>query len=354
MQNIQHLVRHVRESSFRSDKVAGMFDVEKKEITKRWSIDHDISEHPWTVGAIVGPSGSGKSTIAKKLFGDFLPSKDFSGASSVVDHFPATMELSDIIDLLTQVGFSSPPSWLLPYGLLSTGQQFRTQLAYEIATREAIVFDEFTSVVDRTVAAACSHCVAKYVRKNNKKFTAVSCHYDILPWLQPDWVIDMADGTFSRRSLQRPEIKIGIYRSSKDVWSTFAGNHYLSADISAASRVYVGTFNGRLAALCADLHFPHPKVKNMRRIHRLVTLPDFQGFGIGPRIMGEIARINKGQGLRTGITTGHPGLCATLNKLTSWKLTSSPSMKPAPSRTSTLGGRGSAGRLTASYEWVES
>ena len=32
--------------------------------------------------------------------------------------------------------------------------------------------------------------IAVAIKKTNKKFVAVSCHYDILDWLQPDWVFD--------------------------------------------------------------------------------------------------------------------------------------------------------------------
>lgn len=53
-----------------------------------------------------------------------------------------------------------------------------------------VVFDEFTSVVDRKVAQTASLAVSKAVRRAEKQFIAVSCHYDILDWLEPDWVFD--------------------------------------------------------------------------------------------------------------------------------------------------------------------
>ena len=53
-----------------------------------------------------------------------------------------------------------------------------------------MVFDEFTSVVDRQVAQTACLAVAKAVRKSEKRFVAVSCHYDILDWLEPDWIFD--------------------------------------------------------------------------------------------------------------------------------------------------------------------
>ena len=38
-------------------------------------------------------------------------------------------------------------------------------------------------------------CIAinKAIKRTGKKFIAISCHYDILEWLQPDWVLDTND-----------------------------------------------------------------------------------------------------------------------------------------------------------------
>ena len=50
-----------------------------------------------------------------------------------------------------------------------------------------IVFDEFTSVVDREIAKVSAYAISKAVRRLNKKFIAVTCHYDVVEWLEPDW-----------------------------------------------------------------------------------------------------------------------------------------------------------------------
>jgi len=34
--------------------------------------------------------------------------------------------------------------------------------------------------------------------------------------------------------------------------------------------------NDEIAGFISVLHFPHPKVKNMKKVHRLVVLPDYQ------------------------------------------------------------------------------
>jgi len=64
-----------------------------------------------------------------------------------------------------------------------------------------IVFDEFTSVVDREVAKVSSFAIQKAVRRTKKKFIAVTCHYDIIDYLEPDWVLCTDDMSFSKKKL---------------------------------------------------------------------------------------------------------------------------------------------------------
>lgn len=63
-------------------------------------------------------------------------------------------------------------------------------MARALLERDFVVFDEFTSVVDRNVAKTACIAINKAIKKTGKKFIAISCHYDILDWLQPDWVFD--------------------------------------------------------------------------------------------------------------------------------------------------------------------
>src|SRR5204863_2808518 len=100
---------------------------------------------------------------------------------SVLDGFPVDVPIKELIELLSSVGFSSPPAWLRPYHVLSTGQQFRVTLAWLLAAAPSdrlVVCDEYTSVVDRTVAQIGSAAVAKTVRRRGQRFVAVTCHED--------------------------------------------------------------------------------------------------------------------------------------------------------------------------------
>ena len=45
---------------------------------------------------------------------------------------PSYCSVSDITNAFNSVGFSSPPSWLKPYSVLSNGQKMRVDLARSI------------------------------------------------------------------------------------------------------------------------------------------------------------------------------------------------------------------------------
>lgn len=167
-------------------QLEGIFDVPpSKRSEERWSVKMPIDERDWSVGLIVGPSGCGKSTVARKLLGEHMRSEfQWSSDRSLVDDFPKAMSIKEIVELLSSVGFSSPPSWLRPFGVLSTGQQFRVSLARLLSENLPIsVVDEFTSTVDRTVAQLGSTALAKTVRRRKQKFVAVTCHEDVLNYL---------------------------------------------------------------------------------------------------------------------------------------------------------------------------
>lgn len=321
-------------TSIRAKQVCGMFDapIEDKQ-TKEWIIDANYEEKDWNIGLIVGPSGSGKSTILNEHFGNELK-LDWS-KPSVLDDFSDNFSINEISQVCSAVGFNTIPSWLRPYHLLSNGEQFRINLArllLETPKDKSILVDEFTSVVDRQVAQIGSHAVQKYVRKNNKQFIAASCHYDIIDWLQPDWIIDASNCRFEwRRLQQRPKLDISIKPVGYDAWKLFAPYHYMSADLNKVAKCYVLFVDNRPASFVGLLPMPHPKAKNIWRISRWVTLPDWQGIGLAFVLADTIGAIYKHMGKRIRTTPAHPALIRACDNTKNWKLTTKPGFKPQSS-----------------------
>jgi len=187
MQNFDIIKKTEAKKTFRNEYVIGKFDIQSNSITERFKGQIDPPKD-WKVGLIVGASGTGKTTIAKQLFDDYILKPNF-GNDSVFEEMPKNASCDDIAKIFILCGFSSAPSWLKPYFVLSNGEKMRVELAYCILSeKKDIVFDEFTSVIDRTIAKTTCCAVNKAIQKTNKRFIAVSCHDDIEAWLEPDWV----------------------------------------------------------------------------------------------------------------------------------------------------------------------
>jgi hypothetical protein len=60
-------------------------------------------------------------------------------------------------------------------------------------------------VVDREIAKVSAFAISKAVRRSKKKFIAVTCHYDVVDWLEPDWVFCTDTMVYDRKKeLGRP------------------------------------------------------------------------------------------------------------------------------------------------------
>jgi ABC-type glutathione transport system ATPase component len=197
-----HVVRLTSEVplTFRTQKAADSVNLNIKEKSV-----HELKvladfESPFSVGVIVGSSGSGKTTLAKQLFG--IEDYKLDLTRPIIEQFPHDMPYDECVDALTGVGLSSIPCWIRPAYTLSNGQRARAEAALRIATAkpgETIVFDEWTSTVDRTVAQIMSHRLQKAVREKGLRVVVCACHHDVVPWLNADWVVDCNTAEFSKK-----------------------------------------------------------------------------------------------------------------------------------------------------------
>ena len=101
----------------------------------------------------------------------------------------------------------------------------------------------------------------------------------------------------------------------------FKKYHYLSQNISNSSKNYCVEINKRPVAFCSVIHFPHPKVKNLKKMHRIVVLPEYQSLGISHHLLNYIGEIYYKQKFRLSITTGLKTFMLSLKKNKNWVLT---------------------------------
>lgn len=280
---------------------------------------HALPDVPpdYGVGLIVGGSGSGKSTLLTNFGVTDTPV--WRSGEAVVSHFASAAEAST---KLSAVGFNTVPAWLRPYHVLSTGEKFRADVARVLG--HGAVIDEFTSVVDRDVAKSCAHALARYAREAElRRVTLASCHRDIIPWLDPDWVFDTDTGQLAGRgSGRRPVVKLQVSPCAPQEWARFRDHHYLSGDINKSSRCWLVSWGSVLVGFTSALAFPNGNFSNAWRGHRTVVLPEFQGMGFGVRISDAIGEIFLAHGCRYFSKTAHPRFGGYRNASPLWRGTS--------------------------------
>jgi len=308
-----------------TDYIYRVFDVQNKENTVT-EIEYDLSQLSnieWSIGIICGSSGCGKTTILNDIGN--ITSSSFDNNVSLISNFN-WLTPKDAANLLTSMGLSSIPTWLRPFNLLSNGEQYRAELAYKVGKakdNEVVLIDEYTSVVDRDVARAMSFALQKYIRKTGKKIILASCHYDIIPWLMPDWTCFPQKGlTINKRGClrqERPKIKLQVSRVESGAWDMFKKHHYLSEKTVKSFQYLLFCIDGNAVAICAYAPMPSGSVKNACRLARTVVLPDFQGVGIGLSISNFTAAILKSIGKKTFTKTVNPALGECRNISQEWR-----------------------------------
>lgn len=314
-------------SSYRAQRVKSLFNAESG-CNFDLEIDADL-DFKWNIGVVVGPSGSGKTSIGKIIFGGENKIHDYTSGwdntKPIIDCIAPDGDFNEITGALANVGLGSVPSWLRPFGVLSNGEQFRAGLARVICEKPSeIVIDEFTSVIDRQVAKIGSQAFQKAWRRQNPngKVVLLTPHYDILDWIQPDWIIDTKNKTFEKECLrQRPKIDLEIWKVDSHYWRFFKPHYYLDLPMPVCAEYFIGVVDGELA--CHMAVAPRFESKGFRGT-RLVTMPEWQGAGVGMRFLNFIGEYHKQGNGRKGkkyplyFHTSHPQLCGALRHSKLW------------------------------------
>lgn len=306
--------------SYRAARVKSLFNVESG---ADFSLDADlpIDDQDWQIGVVVGPSGSGKTSIGRQLGALYAPA--WPAGAPIIDAIAPRGDVNAAFGALSAVGLGSVPAWLRPFHVLSNGEQFRANLARLVCDAPPFaVVDEFSSVVDRQIARVGAGAFAKAWRRTGGRVVLLSCHYDILDWLQPDWVFDTASGSFERGCLRRrPRLDMHIHQTDWRYWPLFEPYHYLKLPKMIAATNYVATIDGEPVAHVAVS--TRPGLVEARAC-RLVVMPEWQGAGVGMRFLNAVCGLwaagqnRYGLPLRTLFHTSHPGLAAALRRDRNW------------------------------------
>jgi energy-coupling factor transporter ATP-binding protein EcfA2 len=304
VQNFELTLTSPVATSFRATKAANSLDIdaEKKSI-HYFKVQADIKT-PFNIGVIVGASGSGKTTLAKHIYGDEAFKEILNPSLPVIEQFPESLTYDECAAMLCGVGLTAVPCWIRPAYTLSNGQKARAECALQMAREDSnvIVIDEWTSVVDRTVAKVMSHCIQKHARKTGKTVVLLSCHYDVLDWLNPDWIIDANKQVYTNRRLLWQEFKrteqlqFDIREADKSTWRYFSRYHYLNEKLAGGKQLFYGLWDGnnQIGFLAFTNYVPHRKdrlQKMQLHFNRLVIHPDYCGFGLGIHFLNKCSKL---------------------------------------------------------------
>lgn len=317
-------------NGYRAARVKSLFNAESGcnfDLCAELPIDDDA----WKVGLIVGPSGSGKTSMGREIFGDeaIYDPTDWPSDQPIIEAIAPAGDFNAVTAALAAVGLGSVPAWLRPFPVLSNGEKFRANLARLVCEApKTVVVDEFTSVVDRQIAKFGALAFQKAWKRTAGKCVLLSCHYDIIEWVEPDWVFDTATGKYSGRGLwRRPKFDLEIWKTDWRYWPMFEPHHYLKLPMMCAAKNYIGAVDGEPVCHLA-VSSTHTGLGVEARACRLVVMPEWQGAGVGLRFLNQIcqwqidgderARL-PGRKIPTLFHTSHPGLSAALRHSKAWR-----------------------------------
>lgn len=306
--------------SYRAARVKSLFNVDQG-CNVNISAELPLEAQPWQIGVVVGPSGTGKTSIGRAIGPLYAP--EWPKNRPIIDAIDPAGGFDAVTGALSAVGLGTVPAWLRPHQVLSNGEQFRANLARLVCEAPKLaVVDEFSSVVDRQIARIGAGAFAKAWRRTPGRAVLLSCHYDVLEWVQPDWVYDTASGTFQWGwHRPRPRIELEVREAAQRDYALFEPHHYLSLPPMVAGSHYVGWVGDEPVAHIA--FSTRPGLIEARAC-RLVVMPEWQGAGVGMRFLNAVCeRWLEGQNryglqLRTLFHTSHPGLAAALRRDRKW------------------------------------
>jgi GNAT superfamily N-acetyltransferase len=119
--------------------------------------------------------------------------------------------------------------------------------------------------------------------------------------------------------------------------------------LSKFARCFLALWDGLPVAFCAMVSLIGHK--NRWRISRIVTLPDYQGIGIGMALAENVAEINRQEGFRLNITASHPAVIAHCRRSPKWRAVGVKKTGSAKTERFIKNYHSSIGRAVVSFEY---
>lgn len=288
-------------NNFRCKMACDSLDIDiRKKSLHHLKIDNINLPENWSIGVIYGASGSGKTTLAKTIFGQDIFKSVLDEETPIINQLPENFTYDECAGILNGIGLNSVPCWVRPVKTLSNGQKARAEAVLLMTQNSDLtVIDEWTSVVDRTVAKAMSHCIQKFAHKNKKRIILLSCHYDIIEWVKPDWLIDCNKQEFVLPKsdnfffTERDKLEFTIREVGRESWKYFSKYHYLSEKLPGGKIYTFGLFHGenQVGFQCFANYTPNVKGrKEIFHSNRTVIHPDYAGLGMGIKLINLTSR----------------------------------------------------------------
>lgn len=128
----------------------------------------------------------------------------------------------------------------------------------------------------------------------------------------------------------------------------------MNSEINRGADCYIAYIENNPCAFFSVIHFPHPKVRNFKKGHRLVVLPDYQGLGIGHKLSSHIAEMYLKQNYRFVITSSTKALFYQRQKDKRWIVTRFGRVEGGSNKALLHGKSNNTSRnkLTYSYEYI--
>lgn len=94
----------------------------------------------------------------------------------------------------------------------------------------------------------------------------------------------------------------------------------MSADLPKAALCFGLYDQKNIVGFIAIIHQPHPKHRNLKRVSRLVILPDYQGVGLGTKLLTFAVKYWNKRHMDLCIDTSAKNLISALRKNSHWRM----------------------------------